>query len=83
MKVTNTNWNPDSPAMKIRTENFIVQAASHLKDLQNGTMTTDRLVGEYISFQQIRIKQVNEDNALIGRSLATGTLFVCQTLYYA
>lgn len=45
MKVTNTNWNPDSPALKIKTENFIVQAASHLKDLQNGTMTTDRLAG--------------------------------------
>ncbi|MGE7944995.1 hypothetical protein ACQKNB_23370 [Lysinibacillus xylanilyticus] len=66
-----------------KTENFIVQAASHLKDVQNRTMTTDRLVGAYITFQQIRIKQVNEDNALIGRSLAAGMLFVCQTLYYA
>lgn len=78
--MTNTNWNSDSPAMKFKTENFIVQAASHLKDLQNRTMTTDRLVGEYITFQQIRIKQVNEDNALIGRSLAAEMLFVCQTL---
>ncbi|MGE7090308.1 M15 family metallopeptidase [Lysinibacillus sp. NPDC048646] len=61
IKVTNTNCNPGSPAMKTETENFIAQAvkdgiiqASHLKDLQNGTMTTDRLMGLYITIQQRR-----------------------------
>lgn len=56
-----TNWNPGSPAMKTETENFIGQAvkdgiiqASHLKDLQNGVMTTDRLIGLYITIQQRR-----------------------------
>ncbi len=59
-----TNWNPGSPAMKTETENFIAQAvkdgiiqASHLKDLQNGTMTTDRLIGLQITIQQRRSKQ--------------------------
>jgi len=58
-----TNWNPGSPAMKTETENFIAQAVkegiiqdSHLKDLQNGVMTTDRLVGLYITIQQRRMK---------------------------
>ncbi|MET4562750.1 peptidoglycan L-alanyl-D-glutamate endopeptidase CwlK [Lysinibacillus parviboronicapiens] len=58
-----TNWNPGSPAMKTETENFIAQAVkdeiileSHLKDLQNGTMTTDRLIGLYITIQQRRSK---------------------------
>ena len=62
-KVTNATWNPGSPAMKTETENFITQAVkegiiqeSHLKDLQNGTMTTDRLMGLYITIQQRRIK---------------------------
>lgn len=62
-KLTNPNWNPGSPAMKTETENFITQAvkegivqASHLKDLQNGVMTTDRLVGLYITIQQRRSK---------------------------
>jgi len=57
-KVTQT-WNPGSPAMKTETENFIAQAVkegiiqeSHLKDLQNGTMTTDRLIGLYITIQE-------------------------------
>lgn len=57
------NWNPGSPAMKTETENFIAQAVkdgiiqeSHLKDLQNGTMTTDRLMGLYITIQQRRNK---------------------------
>ena len=56
-----TNWNPGSPAMKTESENFIAQAVkdgviqeSHLKDLQNGTITTDRLVGLYITIQQRR-----------------------------
>ncbi|MGE6515211.1 M15 family metallopeptidase [Lysinibacillus sphaericus] len=60
IKVTQT-WNPGSPALKTETENFIAQAvkdgiiqASHLKDLQNGTMTTDRLIGLYITIQQRR-----------------------------
>jgi N-acetylmuramoyl-L-alanine amidase CwlA len=55
------NWNPDSPAMKTETENFIAQAVKdgivqdlHLKDLQNGVMTTDRLIGLYITIQQRR-----------------------------
>ena len=58
-----TNWNPGSPAMKTETENYIAQAVkdgiiqeSHLKDLQNGTMTTDRLIGLYITIQQRRGK---------------------------
>ncbi|TKI50610.1 M15 family metallopeptidase [Lysinibacillus tabacifolii] len=59
--VANTIWNPGSPAMRTETENFIAQAvkegiinASHLKDLQSGLMTTDRLVGLYITIQQRR-----------------------------
>ncbi|MDM5229666.1 M15 family metallopeptidase [Lysinibacillus pakistanensis] len=62
IKVTQT-WNPGSPAMKTETENYIAQAVkdgiiqeSHLKDLQNGTMTTDRLIGLYITIQQRRDK---------------------------
>ncbi len=58
-----TNWNPGSPAMKTETENFMAQAVkdgiiqeSHLKDLQNGTMTTDRLIGLHITIQQRRSK---------------------------
>ncbi|MFJ7842099.1 M15 family metallopeptidase [Lysinibacillus sphaericus] len=61
IKVANTTWNPGSPAMRTETENFIAQAvkdgiiqASHLKDLQNGVMTTDRLIGLYITIQQRR-----------------------------
>jgi len=61
IKVANTNWNPGSPAIKTETENYIAQAvkdgiiqASHLKDLQNGTMTTDRLLGLHITIQQRR-----------------------------
>ncbi|WP_309501257.1 M15 family metallopeptidase [Lysinibacillus sphaericus] len=61
--VANTNWNPGSLAMRTETENFIAQAvkdgiiqASHLKDLQSVAMTTDRLVGLYITIQQRRNK---------------------------
>ncbi|AVK98674.1 Uncharacterised protein [Lysinibacillus sphaericus] len=50
--VANTNWYPDSPAMKTETESFIAQAVkdgiiqeSHLKDLLSVVMTTDRLIG--------------------------------------
>ena len=63
VKVANTTWNPGSPAMRTETENFIAQAvkegiiqASHLKDLQNGEMITDRLIGLYITIQQRRNK---------------------------
>ncbi|EON70790.1 hypothetical protein [Lysinibacillus sphaericus] len=59
--MTNTTRNPGSPAMKTETENFIAQAVkdgiiqeSHLKDLQNGVMTTDRLIGLQITIQQRR-----------------------------
>jgi len=60
MKVTQM-WNPGSPAIRTETENFIAQAvkegiiqASHLNDLQSGTITTDRLIGLYITIQQRR-----------------------------
>ena len=60
IKVTQT-WNPASPAMRTATEKYITQAVnngiiqeSHLKDLQNGMMTTDRLLGLYITIQQRR-----------------------------
>jgi len=56
-----TNWNPGSPTMKTEAENYIAHAvkagiiqASHLKDLQNGTMTKDRLLGLHITIQQRR-----------------------------
>lgn len=46
---------------KQRTDNFVVQAVkdgiiqdSHLKDLQSGVMTTDRLLGLYITIEQRR-----------------------------
>jgi len=49
--------------MKTEAENYITQAvkdgiiqASHLKDLQSGVMTTDRLLGLYITIQQRRSK---------------------------
>jgi|GEM_PF-908479 len=55
------SWNPGSPAIRTETENFIAQAvkdgiiqASHLKDLQSDVMTTDRLIGLYITIQQRR-----------------------------
>lgn len=45
-------WNPSSPAIRTETEDFLAKAVkegiindSHLKALQNGTMTTDRLIG--------------------------------------
>lgn len=48
----NKKWNPGSTAIKTETEDFLAQAVkegiineSHLKDLKNGEMTTDRLVG--------------------------------------
>lgn len=60
IKMTRT-WNPGSPAMKTETENIIAQVVkdgiiqeSHLKDLQNDTMTTDRLIGLHITIQQRR-----------------------------
>ncbi|AVK96743.1 M15 family peptidase [Lysinibacillus sphaericus] len=63
INVANTIWNPGSPAMRTEAENFISQAvkegiiqASHLKDLRNGLMTTDRLIGLYITIQQRRSK---------------------------
>ncbi|MGA3677856.1 M15 family metallopeptidase [Lysinibacillus agricola] len=63
IKVANTNWNPGSPAIKTETENYIAQAvkdgiiqASHLKHLQSGAMTTDRLLGLNITIQKRRSK---------------------------
>ncbi|MGE6515823.1 M15 family metallopeptidase [Lysinibacillus sphaericus] len=63
IKVTNSNWNPGSPAMKTEVEKFIAKAVkdeiileSHLKDLQSGAMTSDRLLGLYITIQQRRSK---------------------------
>lgn len=45
-------WEPGSSAIRTETEDFLAKAvkdgiinASHLKDLQNGEMTTDRLLG--------------------------------------
>lgn len=59
--LANTNWNPGSTAIRTETENFIAQAVkggviqeSHLKDLQNGAMTTDRLLGLFFTIQQRR-----------------------------
>lgn len=56
IKVTNTNWNPGSPAMFTEAEAFLTQAVKegviqqvHLNDLKNRTMTTDRLLGLYIT----------------------------------
>ncbi|KYG90041.1 peptidoglycan L-alanyl-D-glutamate endopeptidase, partial [[Bacillus] sp. KCTC 13219] len=59
---TMTNiWNPASPAMQTAAEAFLAQAAkdgiiqdSHLKDLQNKQMTTDRLLGLYVTIDQRR-----------------------------
>lgn len=56
-----SNWNPGSSAIRQETENFIEQAVkdkiineSHLKDLRNGLMTTDRLLGLFITIEQRR-----------------------------
>lgn len=54
-------WNPASPAMQTAAEAFLAQAVkdgiiqdSHLKDLQNKQMTTDRLLGLYVTIEQRR-----------------------------
>ncbi|WP_342472478.1 M15 family metallopeptidase [Metasolibacillus sp. FSL H7-0170] len=54
-------WNPGSPAMQTAAEAFLAQATkdgiiqdSHLKDLQNKQMTTDRLLGLYVTIEQRR-----------------------------
>ncbi|WP_042470686.1 M15 family metallopeptidase [Bacillus ndiopicus] len=54
-------WNPGSPAMQTTAEAFLAQAAkegiineSHVKDLQSKQMTTDRLLGLYITINQRR-----------------------------
>lgn len=56
-------WNPGSPSMVSETENFITQAVkdgivnkSHLRDLQSGNMTTDRLLGLIVTIEQRRSK---------------------------
>lgn len=56
-------WNPGSPTLRTETEQFIEKAVkegviqlSHLKDLQSGAMTTDRLLGLYITINQRRGK---------------------------
>ena len=55
------NWNPGSTAMKTEAESYLTQAVkegiikdTHLKDLQSGEMTTDRLLGLYITIEQRR-----------------------------
>lgn len=60
-EVKMTNWNPNSPAMFTEAEEFLSQAVKegiiqkvHLNDLKNRTMTTDRLLGLYITIQQRR-----------------------------
>ncbi|MER2107283.1 MAG: M15 family metallopeptidase [Solibacillus sp.] len=57
-------WNPGSPAIRTETEQFIEQAVkdgiineSHLKDLKNGEMTTDRLVGLQMTILNRRNKK--------------------------
>lgn len=52
VKAVSNIWNPGSSALRAETEDFLTQAAkdgiindSHVKDLQNGEMTTDRLLG--------------------------------------
>lgn len=54
-------WNPGSPAMQTAAEAFLAQAVKegiiqdlHVKDLQNKQMTTDRLLGLYITIAQRR-----------------------------
>ncbi|MFJ7914783.1 MULTISPECIES: hypothetical protein [unclassified Lysinibacillus] len=55
-----TNWNQGSPTMQTEAENDIAKAAKagiiQVKDLQSGAMTTDRLIGLYITIQQRRSK---------------------------
>ncbi|MEC1180367.1 M15 family metallopeptidase [Metasolibacillus meyeri] len=62
-KMMSNIWNPASPAMQTAAEAFLAQAvkddiiqASHLKDLQNKQMTSDRLLGLYITISQRRNK---------------------------
>lgn len=59
-EIVNT-WNPISSAIRQTTEEFIEQAVkekivneSHLRDVQNRTITTDRLLGLFITIQQRR-----------------------------
>lgn len=54
-------WNPKSPAMQTAAEEFIAKAVKdelikefHLDDIRNKRMTTDRLLGLYITIQQRR-----------------------------
>ncbi|MER2172844.1 MAG: M15 family metallopeptidase [Psychrobacillus psychrodurans] len=64
VKMSNV-WNPGSPAVRTETEDFLTQAVkdgiindSHLKDLQNGAMTTDRLVGLQMTILNRRNKAI-------------------------
>lgn len=59
-------WEPGSSAIRTETEDFLRQAVkdgiiqeSHLKDLQNGEMTTDRLLGLQITILNRREKVNN------------------------
>ncbi|MEA0553528.1 M15 family metallopeptidase [Lysinibacillus irui] len=54
-------WNPASKAIRTETESYIAQAIkegviqeSHLEDLRKGVMTTDHLLGLFITIQQRR-----------------------------
>ncbi|TQR25633.1 hypothetical protein C7Y47_24395 [Lysinibacillus sphaericus] len=52
-----TNWNQGSPTMQTEAENDIAKAGIiQVKDLQSGAMTTNRLIGLYITIQQRRSK---------------------------
>lgn len=57
-------WNPGSSAVRTETENFIEQAVkeglinnSNLKDIQNGEITTNRLVGLQMTILNRRNKK--------------------------
>ena len=54
-------WNPQSPAIKTETVAYLKQAVKegaimevHVKDVENGTITTDRLLGLFITIEQRR-----------------------------
>lgn len=56
-------WNPQSPSIKTETIAYLNQAVkdgiikdSHVKDVENGTITTDRLLGLQLTIEHRRYK---------------------------
>ncbi len=56
-------WNPGSPAIKTETVEYLKQAVkdgyikqTHVDDVENGTMTADRLIGLFATIEHRKSK---------------------------